>query len=72
MLIECFHLQNDTLVNGVQDMRQKVINRIVLIKFWSLDYFSKYADNPHIYQALESTCFITARASEAFEALFNI
>ena len=27
VLIECFHLQNETLVNGVQDMSQKIINR---------------------------------------------
>ena len=25
--IECFHFQNETLVNGVQDMSQKIINK---------------------------------------------
>ena len=53
VLIRCFHLQNETLVNGVQDMRQKVINREILIRFRGLEYFSKYAENPHIYQAPE-------------------
>ena len=31
----------------------KVINREILIRFRGLEYFSKYAENPHIYQAPE-------------------
>ena len=62
VLIECFHLQNDTLVNGVQDMSQKIINwGVVLIRF---------VGNPHFYQAPKSSSFIAARAIRAHEALF--
>ena len=63
VFIECFHLQNETLVNGVQDMREKIINREILIWF---------VDNPHVYQAPERSCFIAARATGAHEALFNL
>ena len=61
VLIECFHLQNETCVNGVQDMSQIIINRGVLIKF---------VGNPRVYQAPKSSCFIAARAIGAHEALF--
>ena len=36
--------------------------RVVLIKF---------AGNPHVYQAPESSCLIAARANGAHEGLFN-
>ena len=41
---------------------QKVTSRVVLIRFGGQEYFLKYVHNPHIYQALESNCFIAARA----------
>ena len=63
VLIECFHLENETLVNGVQNMSQNVINRWVLIRF---------AGNPHVYQAPARNCFIAARAIWAHEVLFNV
>ena len=65
-------MQNETIVNEVQDMSQKVTNREVLIRFRGLKYFSKYAENPHIYQAPECNCFIAARAIGTLEALFNV
>ena len=63
VLIVCFHLQNETLVNGVQDMRQKIINRGVLISF---------VGNRSVLQGPESTCFIVAPALGAHEAMFNL
>ena len=54
MLIGYLHLQNETLVNRVQDMSHKVIKREVLTRLGALEYFSKYVDNLHIYQARES------------------
>ena len=63
MSIECFHLQNETLVNGVQDMSQKIIYRGYLIRF---------VGNAHVYQALESSCFISASATGTQKAQFNL
>ena len=63
LLIECFHLENETLVNGVQNMRQNVINRGVLIRF---------VGNPQAYQAPEINCFVAARANWAHEVLFIV
>ena len=63
LLIECFHLENETLVNEVQNMRQNVINRGVLIRF---------VGNPQVYQAPEINCFIAARAVSAHKVLFNV
>ena len=63
LLIECFHLENETLVNGVQNVRQNVINRGVLIGF---------VGNPLVYQAPEINCFIAARAVSAHKVLFIV
>ena len=54
VLIGCFHLQMEILVNGIQDMSQKVINWRVLIRFRGLECFSKYVNMPHICQASAS------------------
>ena len=54
VLIECFHLQNETLVNGFQDISEK----------------TRFAGNHHVYQAPESSSFSAACAFEAHEALF--
>ena len=62
VIIECFNFQNETLVNGVQDMSQKIINREILITFFG---------NPHIYEAPESSRIIAAHAIGVHEALFN-
>ena len=73
MLIGCFHLQNETLVNAVQDMNQKVTNWGVgvLIMFGGQKYFPKYIENSHTYQAPESNYFIAALAIGAQEAPFK-
>ena len=63
VLIECFDMQNESLVNRVQDMTQRIINRGVLIRFLG---------NSHIYQTPETNCFIAARATGAHEVLFNV
>ena len=63
MLIECFHLQNEILVNGVQNINQIVIIREILIRF---------VGNRHVYLALDGNCFIAALAIWAHEVLFNI
>ena len=39
---QCFHFENDTLVNKVQDMTQKIIYWRILIMF---------VGNPQVYQA---------------------
>ena len=65
VLIECFHLRNETLVNGVQDMSQKIINR-------ESYKVCSFLGNSHVYQAPKSNCFIAARATVAHKALFNI
>ena len=44
------------------NMSQNVINQGVLIRF---------IDNPHVYQARENNCFITARKIWVHEVLFN-
>ena len=63
VLIECCHFQNETLVNGIQDMDQKILNRAVLIRF---------VGNPYVYLAPESNCFIAAVAIGVYEALFYV
>ena len=40
--MQCFHFENDTLVNKVQDMTQKIIYWRILIMF---------VGNPQVYQA---------------------
>ena len=50
VLIECFHLQNETLVSGVQDMSQKMINR-------ESYKVCRFVGNSHVYQAPKSNCF---------------
>ena len=49
MLIECIHLQKETLLNEAQDMSQKKINRGVLIRF---------IGNPYVHQTPENNCFM--------------
>ena len=63
VLIECFHLQKEILLNRVQNMSQKIINQVVLIRF---------VGNTHVYQAPKSSCFIAAPAIGAHKALFNL
>ena len=63
VLIECFHLEKETLVNGVQDMSQKIINWGVLIRF---------VGNPHVYQTPKSNYFIATPAIGALETLFIV
>ena len=63
VLIECFHLQNETLLSGVQNMSQKIIKQGGHIRF---------VGNSHIYQASKSNCFIAARAIGAHKALFLV
>ena len=46
VLIGRFRLQNETLVNGIQDMNQKIINQGVLKKMVVKEYFPKYVGNP--------------------------
>ena len=65
VLIECFHLQNETLVSGVQDMSQKMINR-------ESYKVCRFVGNSHVYQAPKSNCFIAVRAIVAHKALFNV
>ena len=60
MLIECFHLQNETFVNGVQNTIQKITGGLI-----------RFVGNSHVYQAHKSNCFITARAIGAHKRLFN-
>ena len=62
MLIGRFRLQNETLVNGIQDMNQKIINQGVLKKMVVKEYFPKYVGNPHIYLVSQSNCSIVAHA----------
>ena len=62
ILIECFHLQNERLVSGVQDMRHKIINRGVLVRF---------VGNVHVCQVPKSSFFIAACTIGAYQALFN-
>ena len=61
--IQCFHLESKTLVNGVQDMSQKIIHQGYLIRF---------AGNAHVYQTLESSWFISAGATGTHKAQFNL
>ena len=70
--VGCFHLQNKTLVNGVQDMNQKIINHGILLGFGDREYFQKYVGNPQIYQVPESNCFIAARAIGAHKELLPV
>ena len=52
MLIQCFHLQNETLVNGVQDRSQKIINHGSY----------KVGRQVSCLSIPKSNCFIAARA----------
>ena len=72
VLIVCFHFQNKTSVNGVQDMCQTVINREVLIRFAGREFFLKYVSNPHIYPVPKSNSFIAVPAIGAQEAMINV
>ena len=49
MLIECFHLQNETYMNGIQNMRQNVINRGE-----KGGEVIRFVGNFHVYQAPEN------------------
>ena len=72
VLIVCFHFQNKTSVNGVQDMCQTVINREVLIKFAGREFFLTCVSNPHINPVPKSNSFIAVPAIGAQEAIFNV
>ena len=61
LLIECFHLQNETLVNGVQDMSKKRLTGRLI----------RFVGSIHLYQAPESY-FIAAHGIGAHEVLFNL
>ena len=56
-------MQNETLVNGLQDMSQKLINQVILIRF---------VGNPNVYQAPKGSCFIAACAIGEHEKLFTV
>ena len=72
MFIGCLHQQNEILVNEIQNISQKVINREVLIRFGDRQHFPIYLGNTHNYQACESNYFIVARAIGIHKALFII
>ena len=63
VFIECFHLENEILVNVIEKVSENVINYGVLIRF---------VGSPHVYQVPESNCFIDACAIWAPKLLFNI
>ena len=63
MLIECFNLQKETLLNEAQDMSQKKINRGVLIRF---------IGNPYVHQTPENNFFIAAGAIGANKVQLNL
>ena len=62
MLIECFHLKSEILVNAFQDLSQKNITGGLMT----------FVGNSHVYQAPKSTCFIATRAIRAHKSLFNV
>ena len=62
MLIECFHWQNETLVNEIQDMSRKIINRGGL---------NKVCRQPSCLSHPKVVAARAAHAIGAHEALFN-
>ena len=64
MLIECFNLQKETLLNEAQDMSQKKKNnRGVLIRF---------IGNPYVHHTPENNFFIAAGAIGANKVQLNL
>ena len=62
VLIESFHLQNETLVNDVKNMNQKKLTGGLI----------RFVGNSHVYQAPKSNCFIAGRAIASHKTLFNV